>query len=1055
MDRLINVSIERPIAVIAAVLMVIMFGFVALETIPIQLTPDVNRPVITVTTQWPGAAPAEVEREVVNRQEKELKGIEGLESIVSRSETGRARVTLEFSVGQDMTKAVLLVSNRLDRVGNYPAEVNEPSLNTAGSEDNAIAWLILRKLEGNETSVHKYFDLAKDFIKDRLERVKGISEVRVYGGAEREMQIIVNPESLARYKLTIPDILNTLRMANASISAGAVDEGKRRYVVRTEGDFESIRSVKNVVLKSTKDITSGRITRVKVEDIADVIFDYKKPVSRIRMMGEPAIALPVYRETGANVIEVMRGIRSAVKDINRDFLAAEKLVLTQVYDETTYIDSAINLVQQNIYIGGTLAAIVLLLFLRSGSATLVISLAIPVSIVGSFVAMAVLGRSINVISLAGLAFAIGMVVDAAIVVLENIFRFRQQGLPITRAAFEGANQVWGAVLVSALTTVMAFIPILIMELEVGQLFRDIAVAISVAVLLSLIVSVTVIPALASRLLKGNVQEITTKRRIKLIDHSASMFVRYVLYFTRAVTNNRVMAASAVISVLLVSGIITTLLLPKLDYLPDGNRNLIIGYVMPPSGYNLKTMTEIATKSEKATEPLWNIEGKDKEVSVDQPSIQRFFFAAFRANAIIGAVATDPSRIDDLIPILERSLYSEPKTFAIMRKRSIFGRGIGGSRSIDLNVSGGNLEEIIAIAQRAAGKLGKVLPRREGTRMRPRPSLSLGAPEIRVKPNPTFIADNKLSSRGLGLTLDAFNDGLRVAEITVEGERLDLTIKGPTDHIRSTQSIEDLPIATTDGRIIPTSSLADIEITRGPSEIRHKEQLRTITLQINPPTTMALETAMEKIQLFVINELRNEGVPNTVKLELSGTADKLTETWDEMVLDLLIALVIVYLVMAVLFESFLYPLIIIFSVPLAAAGGVIGLVILSLFQHQNLDMLTLLGFVILVGIVVNNAILLVHQTLHQFRSEGLSETDAIIEATRNRIRPIFMSTLTSVLGMMPLVLFPGAGAELYRGLGSVVIGGLTLSAVLTLIIIPSLLSIFMVPIEKYNKKQHVI
>ena len=248
-----------------------------------------------------------------------------------------------------------------------------------------------------------------------------------------------------------------------------------------------------------------------------------------------------------------------------------------------------------------------------------------------------------------------------------------------------------------------------------------------------------------------------------------MFVRYVLNFTRAVTNNRVMAASAVISVLLVSGIITTLLLPKLDYLPDGNRNLIIGYVMPPSGYNLKTMTEIATKSEKATEPLWDIEGKDKTVSVDQPSIQRFFFAAFRANAIIGAVATDPSRIDDLIPILEQSLYSEPKTFAIMRKRSIFGRGIGGSRSIDLDVSGGNLEEIIAIAQRAAGKLGKVLPRREGTRMRPRPSLSLGAPEIRVKPNPTFIADNKLSSRGLGLTLDAFNDGLRVAEITVEGE----------------------------------------------------------------------------------------------------------------------------------------------------------------------------------------------------------------------------------------------------------------------------------------------
>ena len=200
MDRFIKISIQRPIAVIAAVLMVIMFGIVALETIPIQLTPDVNRPVITITTQWPGAAPAEVEREVVNRQEKELKGIEGLESIVSRSETGRARVTLEFSVGQDMTKAVLMVSNRLDRVGDYPQEVNEPTLNTAGSEDNAIAWLILRTLGKNTTQVHKYFDLANDFIKDRLERVKGISEVRVYGGAEREMQIIVDPESIARYK---------------------------------------------------------------------------------------------------------------------------------------------------------------------------------------------------------------------------------------------------------------------------------------------------------------------------------------------------------------------------------------------------------------------------------------------------------------------------------------------------------------------------------------------------------------------------------------------------------------------------------------------------------------------------------------------------------------------------------------------------------------------------------------------------------------------------------------------------------------------------------------
>ena len=1049
MDRLISVSIIRPIAVMAAVLMIVMFGGVALQSIPIQLTPDVNQPVITITTQWPGAAPAEVEREIVNRQEKQLKGIEGIKSIVSKSETGRARVTLEFGVGQDMTKALLLVSNRLDRVGNYPTEVDEPTLNTAGSEDNAIAWLILRKMINNDQEIHSYYDLANDLIKDRLERVNGISEVRVYGGAKQEMQVIINPESLAQYKLTIPDVVNALQNANASVSAGAVDEGKRRYVVRTEGDFGSIEAVNDVVLRSIIDPETGRVTRIMVRDVANITFGYKKPVSRIRMMSEPAIALPVYRETGANVIEIMKGIRQAIVELNKGDLFSEKIFLTQVYDETTYIDSAINLVQQNIYIGGTLAAIVLLLFLRSGAATLVVSLAIPVSVIGSFVAMAALGRSINVISLAGLAFAVGMVVDAAIVVLENIFRLRQRGIPIHEAAFEGANQVWGAVLVSALTTVMVFIPILVMELEVGQLFRDIAVAISVSVLLSLVVSITVIPALSSKLLGGDLQGTVERRKLPALDTLAQAFVAAILSFTKRVISSRARAGGVVVTVILVSGATTTLLLPKLDYLPDGNRNLVIGFILPPSGYNLPTMTKIAGKLESATKKLWDPERKRLEDENGVPTMERFFFAAFRANAIIGAVAADPTRVDDLIPVLEQSLYSEPKTYGIMRKRSIFGRGIGGSRSIDLDVSGGTLEEIITVAQLAASKLEKVMPRREGTRMRPRPSLSLGAPEIRVIPDRVSLADNGISTKALGQTLDAFNDGLRVAEITVDGKRIDLTLRGPKHHVKTTQDINDLPVVTKSGQIVPASSLSNIDVTTGPSEIRHREQLRTITLQINPPADMPLEVAMNKIQLGVIAELRKESVSKTVKLRLSGTADKLTETWNEMVVDLLMALIIVYLVMAVLFESFLYPLIIILSVPLATAGGVIGLVLLGQFQQQNLDMLTLLGFVILIGIVVNNAILLVHQTLHHLRIDSLNISDAILEATKNRIRPIFMSTLTSVLGMLPLVIFPGAGAELYRGLGSVVIGGLTLSAVLTLIIIPSLLALFLAAIEGKN------
>ena len=1046
MNRLISIAIMRPIAVVAAVLMLVMFGVVALQTIPIQLTPDVNRPIITVNTNWHGAAPAEVEREIVNRQEDELRGLEGLKSIVSQSETGRARITLEFGVNQDMDKALLLVANRLDRVGSYPDEVDEPTLKTAGSDDNAVGWLILKRSTGNDRPIHTYYDLAEDVIKERLERVTGVAEVRVYGGAEREMQVVVDPARLAQYQITIPQVVRALRAANTSVSAGAVDEGKRRYIVRTEGTFKSLSNVRDVVLRSIEDSTTGRIARVTIADVADVVFDYKDPVARIRTMGEPALALPIYRETGANVIEVMTGVRDGVRIINETVLSDQELLLTQVYDETTYIHSAINLVQQNIYIGGTMAACLLLLFLRSGAATLVISLAIPVSVIGSFVAMAAMGRSINVISLAGLAFAVGMVVDAAIVVLENIFRLRQSGMSPNTAAFRGADQVWGAVLVSALTTVMVFIPILIMQLEAGQLFRDIAVAISVSVLLSLLVSVTVIPALSSRLLSGDLSAAGSARRIPVIDDFARAFVAIIMRFTEIVTTRRRLAIAVVIAVTTISGLATVQFLPKLDYLPEGNRNLVFGFVLPPPGYNLETMTTIAGKLEDATKRLWDPTGTREETDDGVPTIEQFFFAAFRANSIIGAIAVEPRRVGELIPVLQRSLDSEPATFGFFQKASLFGRGIGGARSLDLDVSGGSLEELMGVAQRAFGKISGVLPRSGGTQIRPKPSLSLGAPEVRVIPDPMRLADNGVTAEALGQTVDAFNDGLRVAEITVDGERIDLTLRGTVKYVHETQGIDELPVVTDNGMIVPASSLAEIRVTAGPTEIRHSERLRTVTLQISPPGDMPLEVAMTLIQTQVIDALRGEGVADGIKLRLSGTADKLTETWDEMVLDLVMALIIVYLVMAVLFESFFYPLIIILSVPLAMAGGVIGLVVLGQFQQQNLDMLTLLGFVILIGIVVNNAILLVHQTLYHFRSENLSPRDAILEATRNRIRPIFMSTLTSVLGMLPLVVFPGAGSELYRGLGSVVIGGLALSAVLTLLIIPPLLSLFLAAIE---------
>lgn len=1075
----IRLSVERPVAVAAVVILVVMLGLIALMRIPIQLIPEVNKPIVSVVTNWFGASPVEVEREIINRQEEVFKGLEGLEKMTSSAEDGRARVTLEFRLGQEMSRVLLLVANRLDQVQEYPVEVDRPILRTSSTDDNPITWIVMRRLPGNDQAINTYGDMLDDVVKDRLERVPGVSQVNIFGESEREIRVTMDPERMARYGLTATEIIATLRGANVAVSAGDVEEGKRRYVVRTEGELTTLPAVREVLLRSFLDQQTGRTARIRVGDVADVDFGYKKPVASIRMLGESALAVNAIRETGSNVMEVMTGIRRALDDLNKNVLPSYGVYLTQVYDETVYIESSINLVQQNIFVGGALAALVLLIFLRSPRATLIIAIAMPVSIIGSFIAMTAFGRTINVISLAGLAFAVGMVVDAAIVVLENIDRLRGQGLSRAQAAFKGAAQVWGAILASALTTVVAFAPLLVLQLEVGQLFRDIAVALSVAVLLSLIVAVTVIPALANILMSrdrmlpaepgiadtdGKVKSIKDRSRsfgasamravdafFAPFDRFGNLFVAAAVGLARKMTQSRALAVAMIVGVCGTTAIATWAFLPKLDYLPNGNRNLVVGVIVPPPGYNLETTTKIANNIEGRIKHLWpkevKTEGRTKldapPAKADEgkePRMQRFFFVARRADTFVGAAAEDPSRVGDLIPILKKAAFEEPGTFGIVSQRSLFGNSLGGERTIELDVSGPELPDILETAIRAAAYIEEAMPRAQGNQLRPKPGLELGAPEIRVIPDRVRLSDNGVTARELGDSIDVFNDGLRVVEVTIEGRRVDLTLLGPEDKVTETQGIGNLPVVTRSGKIVPVSSLANVVMTAGPTEIRHLERTRTVTLEIRPNENVPLEVSIETIKTKVMERLETEGMPRGVRLGLSGTADKLSQTWNAMLLNVVLAMAVVYLMMAILYESFVYPFIIMFSVPLATAGGVIGLVTLNMFTFQALDMLTMLGFIILIGTVVNNAILLVHQTLESIRDEGMEPADAIVEAVRNRIRPIFMATLTSLFGMAPLVISPGAGSELYRGLGAVVVGGLGLSAVLTLAIIPPLMSL---------------
>ena len=1085
MNKLIKLSITSPVAIVAMVLMIVLFGYVALQRIPIQMAPDVRQPVIIIKTDWRGAAPSEVEREIVVPQEDELKGLEGVQKMLSEAAYGRATITLEFAPGVNFDRSLLLVANRLDRVTGYPDEADEPVLSTSGTEDNAIAWFILTRAEGNTRDMLTYGDFLIDVVQERIERVKGVAGVNIFGETERELRVVVEPAQLARYSMTVEEVVRRMRAANASVTGGDVEEGKRRYVVRTEGDLQTPQQVRAIVLRSAAN--GAGVGRVTVGDIATVSLGYKKAQARLNQNGVRSLAFNITREQGANVIETMNGVQETIADLAAGPLKSVGLKVRQVYDETDYINSSISLVMQNIYVGGIFAVLILLIFLRSWRPTIVIGCAIPVSVIGSFVAMALLGRSLNVISLAGIAFAVGMVVDAAIVVLENIYRLRQEGKTRAEAAFEGTAQVWPAVFVSALTTVMVFIPILIMELEAGQLFRDIAVAISVSVLLSLLVSVTLIPALSNRLLSGKIPTAGNMLRLPVIDSFGRAFSWFWQAFARSVVRSKIWAIGVVTGITLAAATFAYILVPKLDYLPTGNRNFVIGFVLPPAGYNLDTTEEITKRIQTATRKYWiedearkgavaatpaaappsssddawyegairwvaSIPGKlgiggEEPIKLQESAgdgaekkIDRFFYVALRNRAFVGATHVDPQNAAELIPLLQAPGRQEPGTLALFFQPSLFGRSIGSGRSIDVDISGPDLETVFDTGRTVFFRIMGALSPREGHRTRPRPALTLGEPEVRVIPDRVKLADNGLSAQALGQSIDAFNDGLRVAEITVDGKQIDLTLKGPDPETESTQSIRALPVVTSDGRIVPVESLAQVVVTNGPTQIRRIDRARTVTMAVNPQSRMPLQEAVEKIQKEVVEPLRAQGLPEGVRIRVSGAADKLALTWNEMVIDLALALVIVYLVMAILFGSFIYPLIVMLSVPIAAAGGLGGLALLNTYVNQPLDMLTMLGFVILIGIVVNNAILLVHQTLHHIRADGMAPDDAIQLATQNRIRPIFSSTLTSVFGMLPLVLFPGAGSELYRGLGSVVVGGLSLSAVLTMAVVPPMMSI---------------
>lgn len=1138
--NLIRAVVHNPVKVTVGVLLVALFGVVALLRMPLQLTPEVNRPTISVQTRWPGASPQEVEREIIIEQEEQLKSVEGLTKLSSEATDSQGTVTLEFHVGTDLEGALLKVNARLQQVREYPEEADQPVISTSNSSDRPIAWFILStrmptdeqvvafqadhpeladKLErvrkshniglamlrlrllvkdhpeiGEVLLPHEGIDVTKlrryaeDEIEARFERVPGVSQSNVLGGLQDEMQVLVDPEDLAARQITIEDLRRVLRAQNKDTSAGDFWEGKRRWVVRTLGQFRSPDEVGNQLVAVRDGVP------VYVRDVAEIVLGYRKPDGIVRRFGESSIAVNCIRETGANVLDVMDGLREMRAEIDEQILKPKGLQLIQVYDETEYIYSALDLVQQNIFIGGALTMIVLMLFLHLGIRTLavvpliivsalaaayvsswfflvcltllvgigfwaargalVVGLAIPTSIVGTFLILGLLGRSLNVVSLAGMAFAVGMLVDNAVVVLENVFRRFSSGEDAFEAAIKGTAEVSGAVVASTLTTIAVFLPVVFVQEEAGQLFQDIALAITGAVGLSLVVSMTLISTASARLLHRDESasedslSSTPKTTSGLgsvagqMSSLGSSFVGAIVGFNQWVqrgTTRRVVVTLGLVG-LSVAG--SWSFWPRVEYLPNGNRNLIFAILLPPPGYNLNQLMELGQTVESNLRPYWDaVPGSEEAAQLDGPIIGDFFFVARGRSVFMGLRAYEEERAAEIIPLIQRATSQLPGTFGVASQSSLFAGGLESGRTIDVEITGPELTKLVALGGQIFGQVRSLLP--PTTQIRPIPSLDLSSPEVHIEPHLIQAAEMGMSASELGYTANALVDGAYAGDYFIGGDKIDLTIKGRAETVRNAQDVDSLPIATPSGQLVPLGALAAVSMKSGPEQINHRERQRAITIQVTPPPEMPLEEAMILIRDEIVRPIQSSGqLDGGYRIDLAGTADKLNATWDALQFNVILALLITYLLMAALFESWLYPLVIILSVPLGAVGGVAGLRLLNEFVLQPLDVLTMLGFVILIGTVVNNPILIVHQSLNLIREQGLHPNVAIIESVRTRVRPIFMTTLTTVLGLLPLVLFPGAGSELYRGLGSVVLGGLLVSTVFTLVLVPTLFSLML-------------
>lgn len=1007
--KLTEASLRNPAAVAVAVAMVCAFGLLCLLKLPLQLFPDIERPQMSIQTSWRAASPQEMESEIVEPIEAVMQGLPGLAEIESNINAGNSFINLTFAVGSDMDATLVEVLSRMNRLQPLPRDATPPVVQAgADNANNSLTYFFVQQLPGTPGDILDQRQMIEDRIVPRLSAVEGVAGVEINGGAPEELTITVNLERAAALGIQIPQIADVAARAT-DVSGGVVEAGRREYVLRFAGRY-SPEALGNLILawRDGRPVRLGDVANVEVKRPEQRFFAYQN--------GNPAIGLRILRESGANVLDTLDRVKAVVEEVRAKELAPLGLDIRQSFDASVFINRAIGLLSGSLGAGVLLAVGCLWWFLRDVRATALIACAIPISLLATFIVLKLTGRSLNVISLAGLAFAVGMVMDAAVVVAENIVRLREEGVPAKQAALEGTRQVGGALVASTLTTIAVFLPVIFMEDVEGQLFADLALTISIAVGISLLIAVTVLPAAASSWLRT---------REDVHEQKQHRFWIGVSDWAMRATSSRRNQLAWVGALVVAPIVLTVVLMPKIDYLPPVKRAAVDAiFNFPPGMSPERVNAEIAPTLLARMKPYMDGE--------KAPQLSNWYLNLWPGGGTVGARVVDPDDIGELERIVRDEVaVGFPDTRAFASEGELFGSFGGSARAIAIHLQHADGDALTRAAETGRKLLSEKFA---GANVQAWPNADAGTPELRINPDDRRLAEVGWRRPDLATVVRALGDGQWLGEYFDGDRRLAIILR--SDREDDVERLGAAPLATPNGGALTLAELAQVDTVLAPNQMRRVDRRRTVTLTVDPPPAMSLEEALGIVEGDVVPVLR-DALPQDAAIRVSGSADRLGEVVRSMGTNFAMALVVLFLLMAAMFKSLRDSAYVMATLPMAVLGGVIGLRVLDLIAGQTLDLLSMIGFIMLLGMVINNAILLVAQA-REGQAAGATLDEALKQALDQRLRPILIGALTGVLGALPMAINPGPGAVIYRGLAAVSVGGVALSLVFIVVLVPALL-----------------